>query len=157
MALSFATILLGILAVGEIVLFVLLVRSTRFIRFGAHGASMNEGEDMQKILSNLMQEGQQARKDLQSLLKVSRATAEMAEISISRIGFVRFNPFQEMGGDQSFSITFLDSKNNGIVLTSIHANETTRTYAKPIEGGASQYQLSREEQKSLEKAIGKKI
>jgi hypothetical protein len=69
-----------------------------------------------------------------------------------KFGMVRFNPFNEIGGDQSFSIAMLDNKNTGFVLTSIFIKESARIFAKPIEKGASQYQLSEDEKQAIEQA-----
>ncbi len=67
-----------------------------------------------------------------------------------RMGFVRFNPFAETGGDQSFSVSLLDAKGTGIVFTGLHTREKTRVYAKPIVNGVSKSTLSKEEQKAIE-------
>jgi hypothetical protein len=63
------------------------------------------------------------------------------------------NPFKDTGGDQSFAIALLDSNNNGIVLSSLYTREGTRVYTKPIEKGASSYNLSKEEEEAIKKAI----
>ena len=76
--------------------------------------------------------------------------------SIHKVGVVRFNPFGNIGGDQSFSIALLDSQDNGVVVSALHAPEGTRMYAKPIKEGTSKYQLTAEEQDALLKAYGKK-
>jgi hypothetical protein len=69
-----------------------------------------------------------------------------------KFGMIRFNPFNEIGGDQSFSIAMLDNKNTGFVLTSIFIKESARIFAKPIEKGVSQYQLSEDEKQAIEQA-----
>src|SRR3989338_3673463 len=116
-------VILLCLALGEAALFLLVVRGMLIRR----GARSGEGqEDVAGTLSKLAAESKDARKDIQTLLRISRATSELAEASISKVALVRFNPFQGMGGDQSFSLALLDAKNNGFVLTSIHANDTTR-------------------------------
>lgn len=72
-----------------------------------------------------------------------------------RMGFVRFNPFAETGGDQSFSVSLLDAQGTGIVFTGLHTREKTRVYAKPIVNGVSKSTLSKEEQKAIEIAMKK--
>ncbi len=71
---------------------------------------------------------------------------------VQKIGLVRFNPFNETGGDQSFSLSLLDKKDDGFVITCLHTRDRTRVYAKPIAKGKSEYELSREEEKALKKA-----
>lgn len=72
-----------------------------------------------------------------------------------KIGLVRYNPFQEMGGDQSFSIALLTQENDGFVLTSHFGRNAQRLYAKPIQAGKSEYQLSEEEEEAIRLAISK--
>ncbi len=76
--------------------------------------------------------------------------------SLQKVGIVRFNPFQESGGDQSFSVAVLDASNNGFVITSLYGREANRVYAKPVSKGVSSYSLSKEEQEAISKAIGPK-
>lgn len=72
--------------------------------------------------------------------------------TIRNIGIVRFNPFPDAGGDQSFAIALLDLEGTGVVLSSLHGRTDTRVFAKPVEGGRSRYPLSEEEQDAIRKA-----
>ena len=86
---------------------------------------------------------------------ISRELENLKEenrFSIKRIGMVRFNPFSEVGGDQSFSVSLLDGENSGIVITSHYTREGNRIYGKPIKNGQSEYALSKEEKEAVEKA-----
>jgi hypothetical protein len=78
--------------------------------------------------------------------------AVMTSLASQKISLVRFNPFGDTGGDQSFSLAILDAHDSGYVLTSIHGREGTRVYVKPIDLGKSKYQLSQEEQQALSQA-----
>jgi hypothetical protein len=77
----------------------------------------------------------------------------MATSSIQKVGVVRFNPFSDVGGNQSFVIALLDSKNSGLVISSLHGREGTRVYAKPVSAGKSEHHLSTEEIQAIKKAI----
>ena len=66
---------------------------------------------------------------------------------------IRYNPFADTGGDQSFAIALLDSLGNGVVLSSLHSRTDTRVFAKPVQSGRSRYQLSDEEQDAIKKAL----
>lgn len=72
-----------------------------------------------------------------------------------KIGLVRFNPFKELGGDQSFALTILDGENSGIIITGLHTRDRTRVYMKKILNGKSDHDLSLEEKKSLDLACKK--
>ena len=76
---------------------------------------------------------------------------------IQRVEFLRYNPYDETGGDQSFTIALLDYKGSGFVLTSLHARSGTRVFAKPIlDGKSGKYKLSKEEDEVLKKALWSK-
>ena len=75
--------------------------------------------------------------------------------NFQKIGVVRFNPFKEVGSDQSFSIAILDGNDNGVVITSLYTRDENRVYGKPIKASISEYNLSEEEKKAIEKAKNK--
>jgi len=77
------------------------------------------------------------------------------KFSVQKVGIIRFNPFQEVGGDQSFSVALLDANNDGFVITSLYTRTENRVYGKPIKAGKSEYILSEEEKKAIEKANNK--
>lgn len=72
--------------------------------------------------------------------------------AFSRVGLVRYNPFEETGGNQSFALALLDANGNGWVLSSLHARSGTRVYAKAIAAGRSETALSEEESAALRQA-----
>jgi len=79
--------------------------------------------------------------------------AEETKSHLQKMGFVRFNPFSDTGGDQSFCLAILDGQDNGIVISSLHSREQTRVYAKEIVAGKPKgVELSKEEREALKKA-----
>lgn len=72
---------------------------------------------------------------------------------VQKVGVIRYNPFDEVGGNLCYAIALLDTDNNGVVLNGIHSRTGSFTYAKPIELGVSEYVLSEEELKAVEMAI----
>lgn len=74
--------------------------------------------------------------------------------NLVRVAIVRYNPYGDTGGDQSFSIALLSKKGSGVVVTSLHARSGTRVFAKSIrEGKAGKHELSKEEQEAVSKAM----
>lgn len=94
--------------------------------------------------------------------RINKDEASIEEIvkiiqgSYQKFSMVRYNPFRETGGDQSFSMALLDLRDNGIVITSIHGREVDRIYAKEIIGGKSKNNLSAEEIEAIKGATGAK-
>ncbi len=73
--------------------------------------------------------------------------------SIQRVGLVRFNSSQDMGGEQSFALALLDEEGNGVVINSLHGRSVTRLYVKTVEAGRSRQTLSQEEQQAIDNAL----
>jgi len=72
--------------------------------------------------------------------------------SIRNIETLRFNPFVDAGGNQSFAIALLNDEENGVVISSLYARDRMSVFAKPIVNGKPEFELSSEEKKVLEKA-----
>jgi hypothetical protein len=110
-----------------------------------------EPENLKEVLAqfkNLEKNFEKISEELENLKKESK-------FSVQKVGMVRFNPFSEVGGNQSFSIALLDGNDDGIVITSLYARGENRVFGKPIKGGISEYPLSEEEKEAIEKAKSK--
>ncbi|MFQ5574725.1 MAG: DUF4446 family protein [Terriglobia bacterium] len=73
--------------------------------------------------------------------------------SLQRVGFIRFNAFDNLGGELSFAAALLNDRGDGLVISSICGSEESRTYAKLVHEGESEYRLSKEEQRAIAAAI----
>jgi len=72
---------------------------------------------------------------------------------LQRVGLIRFNPFDEVGGNQSFALALLNDHGDGIVISSLHSRETTRLYGKPVKNFLdSGFEFSAEEKQAIEMA-----
>lgn len=75
---------------------------------------------------------------------------------IQNVGLIRFNAYDDIGGELSFSLAILNSAGNGVVVSAIHGRNDSRVYAKPVEGGTSTHPLSIEEEMAIDDAVSKK-
>jgi len=83
-------------------------------------------------------------------LDARTATLERdGRFAFQKIGLVRYNPFEETGGNQSFALALLDANDDGVVVSSLHARAGTRIYAKSLHAGRSDAALSEEESEAL--------
>ena len=94
-------------------------------------------------------------KEIKNLWNEILKIKDVSRLNIQRVGLVKFNPFDETGGDHSFSLALLDGNKNGIIITSLHTRERTRLYLKEVFSGKVKIKLSEEEQKALKIADGK--
>jgi hypothetical protein len=69
---------------------------------------------------------------------------------VQKVGIIRFNAFDNVGSDLSFSIALLDNNDSGVVLSGIYARDSSSTYAKPVSSGKSKYSLSAEEIQAID-------
>ena len=110
-----------------------------------------EPKNLKEVLSYL----KDTEKNLEKLSDEIENLKRESKFSIRKVGMIRFNPFSEVGGDQSFSLALLDDNNNGLVMTSLYTRAGNQVYGKPIKGGLSEYSLSGEELRAIEKAMTK--
>ena len=92
-----------------------------------------------------------------ALYQKNKLNQNIKPISIEskvKINVTRFNPFENVGGNQSFILTILDQTDSGVILTSLHNRDLTRLYAKPIKNGeAENNTLSKEEKLAIVNTI----
>jgi hypothetical protein len=96
-------------------------------------------------LGEILEEFNQLKKEFEEVLREFENLKEREKFNIQKVGIVRFNPFEDVGGNQSFSIALLDGKDDGVVITSLYLKEGNRVFAKPIKEGKSEFNLSKEE------------
>ena len=73
------------------------------------------------------------------------------------MGIVRFSPFRNTGGAQSFALVIADERGDGVVLSSLHSRENTRVYAKALSGWESYYALTDEEKQAIARARQQRV
>ncbi|MBA3533255.1 MAG: DUF4446 family protein [Ardenticatenales bacterium] len=112
-----------------------------------------EGADLEGWLAQQRTTQEEHGERLRALESYSHTLGKTLASRAGRVGIVRFNPFQDSGGDQSFAIAWIDDEANGVVLSSLHHREGNRVYAKPLTCGSSTYTLSEEEQKAVKQAV----
>lgn len=81
-----------------------------------------------------------------------RELADAQRRCIQRIGFVRFDAFEEVGGEQSFALALVDAEQNGITISNLYGRSESRVYAKSIQGGKPSHTLTQEETRALTQA-----
>jgi hypothetical protein len=72
--------------------------------------------------------------------------------SIRGVETIRFDPFSQSGGKQSFATAFLNEQGDGVIISSLYGRDRFSAFAKPVEAFKSTYELSDEERAALSKA-----
>ena len=155
-ALFLSFILIGITLVWVVILTYLFFQERDFLGRvfpkqgrGDHDETVTMRNQFSQVLEALEQFREREKvtaKHLQELRKEGLGFIQMVEV-------MRYNPYGDVGGDQSFSVLLLDGKKNGIMLTSLHSRAGTRIYVKPVKEGKSELELSAEEKKLMVSAL----
>ena len=113
--------------------------------------------DLEALLLEQKADITELDREVQELYDVAEKLYRLGQESIHKTEILRFNPFKEVGGNQSFAIALLNGKNTGFVLSSLHTREGTRIYSKPVVNGAElkEYPLTAEEKQTVAKAAKK--
>jgi hypothetical protein len=150
--LAFFSLFLAILSLIFVILIFLKQRSLKSsqdVLFSKTGVT-----DLENLLLAHTREISDLDKEIQELFEISNKIHALSQRSIHKVGIIRFNPFKDIGGDQSFALALLDGKDSGVVISSLHTREGTRIYSKPITKGASEkYTLTEEEKTAIKTAI----
>jgi uncharacterized protein DUF4446 len=112
-----------------------------------------EGAGLDELLDRQFRRLDTVTERVEALNRLHRELEGLSQRSIQKVGVIRFNPFADTGGDQSFAIALLDADGNGLVLSSLHGRADTRVFAKQVQGGRSKHALSDEEQDAIRKAL----
>lgn len=108
--------------------------------------------DIKKLIDNLLEHSQATDDTIKHTSQLLEQIQKKDLKHIQKVGLVRFNPFRDVGGNQSFALALLSDEDTGIVLSGLHARESTRLYIKDVSHGASRSELSKEEKQALEVA-----
>lgn len=143
-------IVIGVLLVWlSILTFLVLKMSGRYNNLITRTKKTN----IDDILDVIVKKDELFEHEIRQLEKTLEKQISDSRFHYQKIGFMRFNPFDRVGGDQSFVVSFLDSENNGILLNFLYTRDGVRIYAKRVKNGASdEYELSTEEKEVIKKA-----
>ena len=131
-----------------------LVRRTR--RLDARLAGLTRGSDgrsLEAVLDAHLDKVDAVSRELDELAARMAVLEGAQRRAFQRVGLVRYNPFEETGGNQSFALALLDAGGDGWVLSSLHARSGTRVYVKAIKSGRADTGLSDEETAALGQAM----
>ncbi len=115
--------------------------------------SGNKAKNLEEVILAQVKSLKTLDKDIQELYEISNQINKLALRSVHKVGIIRYNPFKDVGGNQSFAIALLNGKDSGIVISSLYTREGTRVYSKDIKDGISErYPLTDEEKEAIKMA-----
>lgn len=124
------------------------------VKSGWRKITQGKNQNLGQILETTLNRQEMSNKNIAKIAQEVNQLGTLTKSSFQKTGLVRYNPFEDTGGDQSFVVAILNGNNSGIVVSSLHARTGTRVYAKQVSGGkATSHALSKEEKEAIEKAI----
>ena len=114
------------------------------------------GGALRGVLARQARAIQRLEQAVATLYETDSRQKDLIEGAVRRVGLIRYDAFEDVGGRLSFSCALLDERGNGVVVTSINGRQDTRVYAKPIAEGKSAYNLSVEEEEAIKQALARR-
>jgi hypothetical protein len=110
-------------------------------------------EDILQAVSSQIEEVRALRHDIRSIATELQRLSEVFRGALQRFAVYRYDAFEDMGGQLSFSAAILNDHGDGLVISCINGRQEARTYAKPVARASSPYNLSPEEQEAIRMAL----
>jgi hypothetical protein len=148
-----------VVLLGLLIAFVWLIFNTLTIRkLRTNYITLTQGgskKNVDDILSAIIGDLNVSKKDIAHLIERCAKIEKEEQYHIQKVGLLRFNPFKDTGGDQSFILALVDAHDTGVVITALYSRTGTRWYTKKVHRGkGTELELSEEEKKAIKVAEG---
>ena len=142
---------------GFAIIFVWLLGLTLFFwKILTHYNRLTKGvsaKSLKTVLEDLIKDADLNKKDIDTLKDFTLKLEKEGQLHIQKVGLLRFNPFKDTGGDQSFILSLIDGNDTGVIISGLYSRSGTRWYAKTVKNGKGiEHELSEEEIKALKEA-----
>ena len=116
-----------------------------------------DGESLEDEIAALFDDNSFLKEQVEANRKDIRTLYKRMQSVYQKMGLVKYDAFNQMGGKLSFCLAMLDENNNGFVMNSVHSSDGCYSYTKEIKGGESSLALGKEEEEALNRALETKI
>ena len=140
-------------ALLALLVLVLLAMRLRRLRRELRAALGGEGATVVDTLARQGEHLDGLQRDVGELDVRTDELRSLLRGTVSTVGLVRYDAFEDMGGALSFSAALLDEQGDGLIVSAINGRTETRCYAKPIEAASSESKLSDEESAAIQAAL----
>ena len=149
-----AVVGLAVAAIVLLALVVILARQVGRLRRRVDAVTRGvDGTSLHGVLDAHLERVNAVAREVDDLTARSAVLEALGRRAVQRVGLVRFNPFEDTGGNQSFALALIDGRGTGIIVSSLHSRTGTRVYAKAVTEGTPDGALSDEERRALAIAV----
>lgn len=148
-------IILGTVLFSLLLLILIIVQGILIGKWKKKYYTLMGGKDYKSLEDMLVDHNGQVGKildNVESMVEKQNILDKKLEFCVQRVGVVRYNAFNDMGSDLSYSVALLNAKDDGVIISGIFGRDFCNTYSKPIENGESTYKLTAEEVLALDRA-----
>lgn len=152
-----AYILIGMLGLILILFILVIVQIIRISKLKKRYEKFMQGKNaksLEKDIIALFEDNRMMKTISEKNKKDIRILYQNMKYSFQKCGIVKYDAFQQMGGNLSFSLALLTEENDGFILNSVHSSEGCYSYTKEIKKGKCDINLGEEEKEALKIAIG---
>ncbi len=118
-----------------------------------HGMTRGIEGNLEEMLGTHLNIVQETSRRMDALEQAVAVLQSQMPACLNHAHLIRYDAFDDVGGEQSFSLALLDSRGNGLVLTSVYSRSDVRVYAKSVRDGSASHALSQEEERLLREAV----
>ena len=150
-------ILLGLLIILLILIILVIVQITRFSKLKKRYEKFMRGKNaasLENDIADIFQDMKFLKTSVDKNHKDIRVLYKNMESTFQKVGIIKYDAFNQMGGKLSFSLALLDENDNGFILNSVHSSDGCYSYTKIIKNGKCEINLGEEEKQALDMAMG---
>ena len=150
-------ILLGLLIILLILIILVIVQITRFSKLKKRYEKFMRGKNaasLENDIADIFQDMKFLKTSVEKNKKDIRVLYKNMESTFQKVGIIKYDAFNQMGGKLSFSLALLDENDNGFILNSVHSSDGCYSYTKIIKNGKCEINLGEEEKQALDMAMG---
>ena len=151
-------IFIGLAAILLIIIILLIVQISKTSKLQKKYGKFMRGKDaksLEKEIIGLYEDNKFLKTTAEKNKSDIRNIYKRLESAFQKVGLVKYDAFQQMGGQLSFSLALLDENDNGFIINSVHSAEGCYSYTKEIKNGVCSLTLGDEEKKALDIAMAK--
>ena len=155
-SLDIGYVLLGMIVVILILLILIIIQMVNTNKLKKKYQAFMKGKDaksLEKSIMDLYEDNKYILMSVEKNKKDIRSLFKKSEITFQKMGLVKYDAFQQMGGQLSFSLALLNKNNDGFIINSVHSSDGCYSYTKEIVRGECSISLGEEEKKALDMAI----
>lgn len=150
-----AVIILVVIMLAVIILLIIQIKKVNGLKRRLDKFLLGkDGMSLEQEIIGLCEDNRFLKNSTEKNKKDIRNLYKQIETAYQKMGLVKYDAFNQMGGQLSFSLALLDENDNGFILNSVHSAEGCYFYTKEIKNGVSAISLGTEEAEALAIAMG---